>query len=77
MLPINQLQDAIDLVGDPRHPRVGLDELVEDVAVEDQDLLPARLEDVLVLDDDAQEMGDDLGRAIVIASEPNDLDLIG
>ena len=54
-----------------------VDEVVELVAVDDEDLRVAGGEDVLFDDADAQQVGDDIGGAIVIAGDPDDLDFVG
>lgn len=74
---IDQLQEAIDDVAQPGQPRMAVDEIVENVPMKDQNALVACFEDELVLDGDTEQMGDDLGGAVVVAGEPNDFDVIG
>jgi hypothetical protein len=76
MSTVDLLEQPINRVAQPGDDGVVLDEVVELMAVDDENLAAPRAEDELFDDRDAQEVGDDIGGAVVIAGDPDDLDFV-
>src|SRR5262249_22588117 len=77
---VRAVEDLEEAVGDVSHPgQEGevLDETIEEMAMQEEDALGSAFEDILILDGDAEEVGNDLSGAVVVAGEPDDLDVIG
>ena len=71
------LQAEVDAVGEPGEDGVVFNEVVEDVAVDDEDVAGAGGEGEFFDDGDAEEVGDDFGGAVVVADDPDDVDFVG
>src|SRR5262249_36109276 len=74
---VQPLEKEINAVADPGQNGVGVEKVVEGVSVQYQNFAAARDQHVLILDGDAEQVGDDLGRAVVIATYPGDIDAVG
>ena len=73
---VDFLQEPVNSIGNPGENGVIVDEVIELMAVDDQYLFMARAEDEFLDDLHAQEVRDDIGRAVVIAGDPDDLDFV-
>jgi len=73
---IELLQHAIDEVADGRQNRMVVDELVKPMAVMKQNPATTAFKNDLIANLDAEQMRDDLGRTIVIAIDPDNLDVV-
>ncbi len=74
---VDFLEEEIGEVGDPGEDGVVFDEVVEGVAVDDEDGFFAGGENVLFDHADAEEVRDDIGGAVVVAGDPDDVNLVG
>ena len=73
---VDMLQEPVDEVGEPRDGGMRLDEIVELVAVEDQDFLSGASHRMRIDDGDAEEMRDNFSGAVVVAADPGDADRV-
>ena len=71
------LQAPVDAVGEPGEDGMVFDEVVEDVAVDDEDVARGGGEEEFFDDGDAEEVGDNFGGAVVVADDPDDVDFVG
>jgi hypothetical protein len=70
------LQVVVDSIGNPGHYRKSRNELVELMAVHEEYIGSAALNDDFIRTGHSEQMGDDFRGAVVIAVNPNDFDLI-
>jgi hypothetical protein len=74
---VDLLQVIVNAVGKPGQDRVARDKLIETMAVQEEDPGFTTLNDNLIGTGHAKQMGNDLGRAIVVAVNPGDFNLVG
>lgn len=74
---VDFLEQPVAGIGEAGEDGVVFDEAVELVAVDDEEAAAGGAEDVLLDDGDAQEVGDDVGGAVVVAGDPDGFELVG
>src|SRR5262245_35220641 len=74
---VNALEQEVDAIADPGQDGVGIEKLVEGVAVQHEDFAPAAMQDELLHDRRAQQVRYELGRSVVIATNPDNLHPVG
>jgi hypothetical protein len=74
---VDFLQQEVNAIGQPRQNRMSVQPIIVSVAVQNEDSRIAAREDEFFLDGDAQQMGNDFGRSVVVAADPGNLDPVG
>ena len=74
---VQPLQESVSAVGQPGQDGMTNDKRIEDVAVQNEDTLGAALQNVIIQDGNAEQVQQDLGRAVVIAAQRDDINPVG
>jgi hypothetical protein len=74
---VQPLQESVYAVGQPGQDGMTVEKRIEDVTVQNEDALGAALQNVVIKDCNAEQVQQDLGRAVVIAGQRDDINAFG